>query len=119
MPTRHRQKSRFSFLLLPLLFAAIATYFSWQSTRGAFGEEARRGLIAERSMREALFSELVARRTVLQAKVERLRTDALDADLLDERVRAQLNMAHANEIVIYHRPGTAGGSPDTVSAGLN
>ena len=107
MPTRLRRKSRFAFLVLPLLFAAVATYFGWQSTRGDYGESARRTLQLERSARALELSELVARREVLQARVERLRTDALDADLLDERARAQLNMAHPNEIVILHKAPSA------------
>ncbi|MBJ3774691.1 FtsB family cell division protein [Acuticoccus mangrovi] len=102
MPTRHRRRSRFAFLLFPLIFGAVSCYFVWQSTRGEFSQEARAELKAERSAREAEFASLVTRRTDLQDRVRRLRTDALDADLLDERARAQLNMAHPNEVVIFH-----------------
>jgi cell division protein FtsB len=89
-------------MALPLLLTAVAVYFGWQGTRGDYGSAAREELRAERRALEAELADLVARRERLEARVERLRTDALDADLLDERARAKLNMAHPNEIVIYH-----------------
>lgn len=103
MPTRHRRRSRFSFLILPLALTLFAGYFGWQSTRGSFSQTARESLSSERSQLEAELAGLVARREALEARVRRLRTDALDADLLDERARAELNMAFPNEVVIYHR----------------
>lgn len=104
MPTRHRRRSRFSFLLLPFAFTLIAAYFSWQSTRGAFSHEARQELRAERLELEQEFAALTAEAEALEERVRRLRTDALDADLLDERARANLNMAYSNEMVIFHHP---------------
>lgn len=103
MPTRHRRRSRFSFLLLPFAFTLVAGYFSWQSTRGAYSYEAREVLQAERDGLEATLSATVAEREALEDRVRRLRTDALDADLLDERARSELNMAFSNEMVIFHR----------------
>jgi cell division protein FtsB len=116
MPTRLRKKSRFAFFLLPLVFAAVTVYFGWQSTRGNFGEEARAVLAADRAAREAELAGLVAEREVLEIRVTRLRTDALDADLLDERIRDQLNMAQAHELVILHRPAPGGDARDLASA---
>lgn len=103
MPTRHRRRSRFAFLLLPLLLSAVALYFGWQSTRGDFSRAARQELIEHRAAREAELALLVEERRRLEARVERLRTSALDADLLDERARAQLNLSHPGELVIFHR----------------
>lgn len=102
MPTRHRRRSRFSFLLLPMALMAVAAYFSWQSTRGAYSHEAREALRAERLELAQELDDLVASREALLERVERLRTEALDADLLDERARANLNMAFRNEMVIFH-----------------
>jgi len=102
MPTRHRRRSRFAFLILPFALTLVAGYFSWQSTRGAFSHEARELLRIERQDLETEFAGLIAEREALEERVRRLRTDALDADLLDERARANLNMAHGNEMVIFH-----------------
>jgi cell division protein FtsB len=102
MPTRHRRRSRFRFLVLPLVLAGIALYFGWQSTRGDFGQEQRAALAAERAARETELARLVSRREALEDRVGRLRSEALDADLLEERARAQLFLAGANELVIFH-----------------
>lgn len=104
MPTRTRKRSHLTFLLLPAMLTFIAGYFAWQSTRGDFSQEAREAVRAERLDKEAELAGLVATRERLEARVRRLRTDALDADLLDERARANLNMAFPNELVIMHRP---------------
>ena len=102
MPTRHRRHSRFRFLVLPLVLAAVALYFGWQSTRGDFSQERRAALSAEREARQAVLAELEARREQLEDRVARLRSEALDADLLDERARSQLFLAGPNELVIFH-----------------
>jgi len=109
MPTRHRRRSPLAFLLSVAVLAALTGYFVWQGTRGDFGAEARAELRSERAAKEAELADLVDRRMRLEARVERLRTAALDADLLDERARAKLNMAHPNEIVIFHEGGGGGG----------
>ncbi|UOM34593.1 septum formation initiator family protein [Acuticoccus sp. I52.16.1] len=102
MPTRHRRRSRFTFFLFPLLLIAVSVYFVWQSGRGDYGDEARDVLRQQRATLDVELAHLVAERERLQDRVRRLRVDALDADLLDERARAQLNMAHPNEIVILN-----------------
>ncbi|XWN28862.1 MAG: septum formation initiator family protein [Devosia sp.] len=102
MPTRLRRRSPFKALILPVILCGVAGYFGWQGTRGDFSHDAREAMRAERAERQAVLTGLIDQRKALQARVERLRAGALDADLLDERARAKLNMAHANEIVIFH-----------------
>ncbi len=111
MPTRHRRRSRYTFFLLPLLLVAVSVYFGWQSGRGDYGDDARGALRKERAVLEVELTDLVAERERLQDRVRRLRVDALDADLLDERARAQLNMAHPNEIVILNVTRDPASSP--------
>lgn len=102
MPTRFRRRSRLTLVVLPLILCAVAIYFGWQGTRGTYGQEARMALANERIEKAAALETLVAEREALEAKVAKLRSDRLDADLLDERARAKLNLAHTNEIVIFH-----------------
>ena len=102
MPTRYRRHSKLTGLLLPLIFAAVAGYFGWQSTRGTFNQEARAELRAERLTKADAFDALQAQREALEMRVTRLRTDALDADLLDERARRKLNLAGPKELIIFH-----------------
>ncbi|MEM9224797.1 MAG: septum formation initiator family protein [Pseudomonadota bacterium] len=103
MPTRQRRRSRFAFLVLPLALTLVAGYFAFQSTRGTYSHDARDALKIERAEQERTLAQLVALRQALEDRVRRLRTDALDADLLDERARAKLNMAFAHELVIFHK----------------
>lgn len=107
MPTRHRRRSRFRSLILPFVLTGIAAYFGWQSTRGEFSQERREALATERHAREVELASLVARREWLEGRVSRLKSNALDADLLDERARAQLFLASPDELVIFHHPSQA------------
>ncbi|MEM7696635.1 MAG: septum formation initiator family protein [Pseudomonadota bacterium] len=117
MPTRVRRRSRFAALLLPAVLTLLAFYFGWQSTRGAYSSEARQELALQRAEEAATLARLVRQREALEARVERLRTDQLDADLLDERARAKLNMAHGDELVILHTVDAA--SPTVALAASN
>ncbi len=108
MPTRIRKRSRFAFLMLPALFLAVAGYFAWQSTRGDFSSDSREVLAGERAERAAVLAALEAERAELETRVKRFRADRYDADLLDERARAQLFIARPGEIVVFHDPAAGG-----------
>jgi cell division protein FtsB len=86
-----------------VLLLAIAGYFLWQVREGDYGTRSRAELLEELAALEAEHRALVAERKALEARVERLRPSALDADLLDERARAKLDLARRDEIVIFHR----------------
>ena len=102
MPTRHKRRSPLTFLLTVALLLALSGYFAWQSTRGVFGGEARAELRQKRAEKQAELERLSERRARWEARTDRLSTGAMDADILDERARAKLNMAHPNELVIIH-----------------
>lgn len=53
---------------------------------------------------ESDLEELIAERQELVARVSLLRPESLDPDMLDERARLNLNLVHANELVVL-RPG--------------
>lgn len=88
----------------------VAAYFGWQSEQGAFGREARALLEKERAEQARTLADLVLERERLEERVKRLRSRELDADLLDERLRAKLNMARPGELVIMH--GAASPRPE-------
>lgn len=116
MPTRHKRRSPVPFLLAVVLLVALSGYFAWQSTRGVFGGTKRAELEQQRIAKQEKLDELSSRRKQLEAKTERLSTGAMDADVLDESARDNLNMAHPNELVIIHRPGAGGSSVDSLAA---
>ncbi len=53
---------------------------------------------------EQELSVLTAQRHDLLARVSLLRPESLDPDMLDERARLNLNLVHADELVVL-RPG--------------
>jgi cell division protein FtsB len=50
---------------------------------------------------EVQLAELSDQRQSLEHRVKRLRPDSLDRDLLEERVRATLNLSSPHDTVIY------------------
>lgn len=114
MATRIRRRSSFGFAMFAMLFLAITAYFAWQSTRGAFSTEARTELAQERAEKQALLAELEGKRQALERRVKRFRADRYEADLLDERARAELFVAKPDELVLFHDPVSQ--LPDTVLA---
>ena|ERR1700728_3581048 len=94
-------------VIVPILGMALTGYFAYHFVEGD------RGLLAWVRLTERLHAEnanleaLKAARAALELKVANLRPDHIDPDLLDERVRATLNLVAPNEIVIMQAPKPA------------
>jgi cell division protein FtsB len=94
-------------LIAPALGIALSGYFAYHLVGGD------RGLLAWVRLRHEITAEndklagQRAARAALDLKVKNLRPDHLDPDLLDERVRATLNLASSGEIVIMPPPRSA------------
>jgi cell division protein FtsB len=90
--------------VLPVMFLAVSAYFMWHSVhgeRGLLAKEARLQQIAEaKAERDRVQAEL----TILERRVQGLRGDRLDRDLLDERARQQWGMMGKDEVVIPYGP---------------
>ena len=86
----------------PLLGALALVYFGFHAVQG------ERGLLAwvkyshQVELAETELAALTERRATLEHRVALLRPDSLDLDLLDERSRAVLNLAHPDEIVLFN-----------------
>ena len=96
-------RRRFRHAVVPFLFACAAAYFGYHVVEGD------RGLIAwlrvsqeiERAEAEAALRGIELAR--LDHMVALLRPDGLDTDMLDERSRMVLGLAHPDEIIIIGR----------------
>ena len=92
-------------MVLPAVLFLFAAYFGWQATRGSRGLHA----YAERKQEEkAALAELKTAKhdlAVWERRVSALRGDHLDLDVLDERVRAMLNLSQPNDIIVPYGPG--------------
>lgn len=78
----------------------VVSYFTYHAVAGERGMLAVDSLRADLARSEARLAALANERAELQAKTELLRSEHIDPDMLDERVRAMLNYTHPDEIVI-------------------
>jgi cell division protein FtsB len=98
-------KRRAHFILGPVIGVALTGYFSYNLIEGEHG--LIRWLSLTREIRaEKVNLELVrVQRQTLDMRVSNLKPDHVDPDLLDEQVRAILNLVAPDEIVIM-QPAT-------------
>ena len=93
-------KRRLKMVIAPLLFLALTGYFGWSATRGDHG------LLAYAQRRQLLqqahdeLAQVRAEKADWERRVDALRPDHLDADMLDERARAMLNLSDPGDIIV-------------------
>lgn len=107
MATRQRKKSVVDLLLVPVAAIAITGYFVWHAFQGDHGILARERMEARAAELSAVHARLVEERTALERRVHQLRPESLDADLVEERARANLSFANPDEIVIFLARGAS------------
>lgn len=78
----------------------VMAYFGYHVIIGDHGLLSRWRLADEVSQLQADVQELKSRRAKLKNKVSLVRPESLDPDMLDERARGILNLAHPNDITI-------------------
>jgi cell division protein FtsB len=103
MVVRKRLRSIMAALGLYAGAALMIGYFGVNAYTGARGLKANQDLAQQMS---ALTSELAALKLERQRwehRVSLLRSDAIDPDLLDERVRAMLDYADPHDLVLMRK----------------
>jgi cell division protein FtsB len=93
-------RRRARLVLGPVLGLALTGYFSYHLVEGDRGLKAWFHLNREIRTAAANLEAVRAQRAALDLKVSNLRPDHVDSDLLDERIRATLNLISPDEIVI-------------------
>jgi cell division protein FtsB len=93
---RHRARAA----VAPLIFLSLAGYFGWNAVQG------NRGLVAY-AQRQELLAQAQAdqaraqtERDAWERRVAGLRSQHINADTLDERARAMLNLADPTEVIV-------------------
>ena len=99
-------RRRAKFILGPILGITLTGYFAYHLVEGDRGLNAWLRLSREIRTATANLDAVRAQRAALDLKVSELRPDHVDPDLLDERIRATLNLVSPDDIVII-RPATA------------
>lgn len=93
-------KRRAKAAIAPLVFLSLVGYFGWNATQGDHG------LVAYAQRRQLLkqaqgdLATAQAERTEWQRRVAALQSDHLDADMLDQRARAMLNLSDPGDIIV-------------------
>ena len=88
----------------PAVFLGLTAYFGWNATQGALGLKSYAQEIALLDRANSARAAAIAEQGSWRQRVEGLRDAALDADTIDERARAMLNLADASEIVVPYGP---------------
>jgi cell division protein FtsB len=99
-----RLKSVLTGLVLYAVAALMVSYFGMNAYTGKYGLNARQELDQEIT---ALTSELVQlkkERAKAEQRTALLRANGMDPDMLDERVRWQLDYAHSRDVVKVIKP---------------
>lgn len=106
MPTRLKRPPFWRHVAVTCGLLGFLGYLGYSAMSGQFGIESREDILAD-------ITVLSARSAALQAEIESYRHKAslfdpqrLDPDILDERARALLNMAHPDDIIIMVDPAT-------------
>jgi cell division protein FtsB len=105
MVVRYRWRRFFGILLLWGASALVTGYFVAQAYEGARGIEAKRQIKSRILALRNELAELKDKRVALERKVAMLHGPVLDADLLDERARAELGRINRNDLVIFIKDG--------------
>lgn len=90
----------FSILAFHVVVLGASGFFAWNAYIGERGLVARREHKIRIAQLNRQIDELKLERTARERRVSALSADEIDRDLLDERVRAVLNLAHRNDLVI-------------------
>jgi cell division protein FtsB len=93
-------RRRARFIVAPILGIALTGYFAYHLVEGDRGFKAYLRLNREIRTANANLDAARAQRAALDLKVSNLRPEHVDPDLLDERIRATLNLVSPDEIVI-------------------
>ena len=97
--TRHRMELLVSFVCLSLL-----GYFCWQGFYGFRSIHYRDTLSKQVASLTADFNAVAHQRKALEARVLMVRPGTMDADLVDELVRRDLNMGKSSDVIVLLRP---------------
>jgi cell division protein FtsB len=90
-------------ILIVLVSGGVLAYFGWHAFHGNYGIYARQALEARVAELQKELEEVTAERRAAERRVMLLRAESLDPDLLEERARETLSLAHPNDVVIVER----------------
>jgi len=101
-------RTRARAILIPLVFYLVSGsasgFFVWQASTGDRGLNAKAEYQAQMVSLTGQLHDLQGQHKTWEHRVELMRSDAVDADLLDEEARAVLDRVGKNDVVIFTDP---------------
>ena len=98
-------KSRARAILFPIAFYLVlgvaSGYLVWDASRGSHGLEAKARDDAEAAQLQVELAQLQDERGRWERRVESMRSESVDRDLLDEEARAVLDRVGKDDVVIF------------------
>ncbi|MCF6321065.1 MAG: septum formation initiator family protein [Rhizobiaceae bacterium] len=101
MATRQKFNSRFTGLAIPIVCLIILGYFGFSAFQGNLGVKSRSMMDRQSLDLQFDLTRLRQERMELQRRVALLRDGLVEKDMLDQQARYMLNLAKANELVIF------------------
>ncbi len=95
-------KRRAKLCVPPVMLLAVAAYFFWSATQGDRGLQAYARQQDQLRLANTELAGANAEMEVWERRVAGLRANHLDADALDERARAVLNLADPADVVVMY-----------------
>src|SRR5215467_9739563 len=99
-------RRRAHLIIGPAVGIALTGYFAYHLVEGERGFKAWLHLNREIRSATANLEAVRAQRAALDLRVSSLRPEHVDPDLLDERIRATLNLASPDDVVIMQPTNT-------------
>jgi cell division protein FtsB len=96
----HEMRRRARFFVGPLLGAALTSYFVYHTIEGDRGLRAWREITQQLRVANDQLATVAAEHDALAHKVGGLDPAHVDPDLLDQQIRATLELVAPNEVVI-------------------
>lgn len=104
MPTRLKRPPFWRHLALTAALLGVQGYLGYSAISGQFGIENRAQIIEDIQVLEDKSSALQAEFDAFKHRVQLMNPKHLDPDLITERARALLNMAHTDDILVMVNP---------------
>ena len=101
-------RRRLRAILLPIAFYAVSGsasgFFVWQASIGDRGLNAKAEFETQMARMTQQLEALQSEKSAWERRVGLMRSDSVDADLLDEEARAMLDRVGKNDLLIFTAP---------------
>lgn len=105
MWTRQRKKRRAGALIVPAIAVAFLSYFGFHAFHGEYGIYSKYRLQERTAVLHAELEQVRKDRELIEHRVRLLADGTLEKDMLEEQARRALNLARADELIIFRTAG--------------